>query len=152
MKKIFSFCVICLLGISAMAQAEYVDLGLPSGTLWKSTNESGYFTYDEAIGTYGHRIPKKFHWVELTEVCQWIWIKDYGYKVVGPNGNSIILPASGYRSSEGKISDVGNYCDYWSSDSYDSESAWCLFFYSDKVKMFAGLLSGGRSVRVVKSK
>ena len=27
----------------------YVDLGLPSGTKWKSDNESGFYDYDEAI-------------------------------------------------------------------------------------------------------
>ena len=28
---------------------EFVDLGLPSGTLWAEKNEEGYFTYDEAM-------------------------------------------------------------------------------------------------------
>lgn len=42
MKKIFLLGVICLMTLSASAQkTEYVDLGLPSGTLWKSKNEKG---------------------------------------------------------------------------------------------------------------
>lgn len=28
---------------------EYVDMGLPSGTLWASENEEGYFTFDEPV-------------------------------------------------------------------------------------------------------
>lgn len=27
----------------------YIDLGLPSGTNWKDTNEQGYYTYNSAI-------------------------------------------------------------------------------------------------------
>ena len=40
----------CLLFLSVRAQMlQFVDLGLPSGTLWKSTNEPGFYTYDEAL-------------------------------------------------------------------------------------------------------
>lgn len=27
----------------------WVDLGLPSGNLWKRVNENGYFTYNDAV-------------------------------------------------------------------------------------------------------
>ena len=114
MKKLFSLCLICLLAVSAMAQdqnvnvvvigggsssssGDYVDLGLPSGTLWKRQNESGLYTYEQAINRFGSKLPERHHYVELKNECTWIWIDDYGYKVVGPNGNSITLPAAGYR-------------------------------------------------------
>ena len=45
--------------------AGYVDLGLPSGTKWKSTNEiggnNGFYTYDEAISAFGDKLPTKEH-------------------------------------------------------------------------------------------
>ncbi|HJJ45480.1 MAG TPA: hypothetical protein O0Y17_00165 [Methanocorpusculum sp.] len=38
--------------------AGYVDLGLPSGTLWKDKNESGgFYTYDEAMKAFGNNLP-----------------------------------------------------------------------------------------------
>lgn len=40
MKIVLFLCLTCFLAISSMAQ-DYVDLGLPSGTLWKKTNEKG---------------------------------------------------------------------------------------------------------------
>lgn len=43
--------MICLMTLSALSQQmEYVDLGLPSGTLWKAKNEKGkYYTYEKAM-------------------------------------------------------------------------------------------------------
>mgnify|MGYP007111695800 CR=1 FL=1 len=37
---------------------EYVDLGLPSGTLWKRQNESGFYTYEEALNAMESEIHK----------------------------------------------------------------------------------------------
>ena len=54
MKQVFSLCMICFWAISAMAQCAtvpvgYVNLGLPSGTLWKLHNEAKFYTYEEAM-------------------------------------------------------------------------------------------------------
>ena len=58
MKKLFSFCLICFMALSASAQQmEYVDFGLPSGTLWKSVDEPGLYTYDEATSKFGDQLP-----------------------------------------------------------------------------------------------
>ena len=77
---------------------KYVDLGLPSGTLWKNKNEGGrfikYFTYHDAIAEFGNNLPNEKQIYELQDECNWEWI-GYGYKVIGPNGNYIILPVSG---------------------------------------------------------
>ena len=166
MKKVFSLCLICLLAVSAMAQDQnvnvvvvgggsssnsgaYVDLGLPSGTLWKRQNESGYYTYEEALNRFGSKLPERHHFVELINECTWIWIKDYGYKVVGPNGNSITLPAAGYRYCDGDVDLVGTNGYYWSSTPYDSDVAWSLYFYSGRVNMYGNDRCNGRSVRLV---
>ena len=150
MKKLFSLCLICLLALSAMAQDQnvnivvigggsssssgvYVDLGLPSGTLWKRQNESGRYTYEQALNRFGNKLPERHHFVELINECTWIWMDDYGYKVVGPNGNSITLPATGYRGCNGDVEYVGTCGYYWSSTPYDSDYAWDLFFVSFEV-------------------
>ena len=35
------------------AQKQWVDLGLPSGTLWASIPEEGYYTYNDAVEKFG---------------------------------------------------------------------------------------------------
>lgn len=32
----------------------YVDLGLPSGTLWKNSNEFGYYNFNDAVNRFGN--------------------------------------------------------------------------------------------------
>lgn len=107
----------------------YVDLGLPSGTLWKELNEGGdyaYYTFDEAINKFGNKLPTKQQLEELISKCTWRWIGN-GYKVIGPNGNSIILPAAGSRDYDSdNVSHVGTNANYWSSTLYSSNSAWDL--------------------------
>ena len=70
---------------------EYIDLGLPSGTLWRGQNEAGVYTYKQAIS---YNIPTEQQMNELIENCQWEWLKT-GCKVTGPNGKSIVLPLNG---------------------------------------------------------
>ena len=166
MKKLFSLCLICLLALSAMAQdqnvnvvvigggsssssGDYVNLGLPSGTLWKRQNESGFYTYEEALNRFGNKLPERHHYVELKNECTWIWIDDYGYKVVGPNGNSITLPAAGYRRCDGDVVRVGTEGFYWSSTPYNSVNAWRLNFVSGIVSVGSSGRCFGLSVRLV---
>ena len=110
---------------------KYIDLGLPSGTLWKESNEGGdyaYYTFDEAINKFGNKLPTKQQLEELISKCTWRWIGN-GYKVIGPNGNSIILPAAGSRDYDSdNVTHVGTNANYWSSTLYSSYSAWDLLF------------------------
>ena len=137
----------------------YVDLGLPSGTLWATTNigaanpwDYGYYfawgetttkskygwtSYKYANGDYkkltkfcnksdygnnGYTdnkkqlessddaatanwgsdwcMPTQAQFQELKDKCTWTWTTKNGkkgYEVKGKNGNSIFLPAAGYR-------------------------------------------------------
>lgn len=127
----------------------YVDLGLPSGTLWKDQNEAGgLYSYDQAMAKFGSSLPTKEQLEELTNSCRWTW-NGNGYKVEGPSGESIVLPAAGYRGCDGGVYDVGSYGSYWSSTPYGSESAWDLGFSSGGVNMYYGRC-GSRSVRLVR--
>ena len=91
----------------------YVDLGLPSGLLWKETNENGVFTYKEAENQFGTKLPSKDEWEELKNQCQWSWTGT-GYLVVGPNGDSIHLPAAGWYNYYGeKGTGTGPEGYYW---------------------------------------
>ena len=136
-------------GSSTQVVQDYVDLGLPSGTQWKSSNEKGgYMTYDAAVSKYGNKLPTKEQWEELKGMCTWEWTGK-GYTVKGLNGKSIFLPAAGYRSCDGSVRDVGSYGDYWSSTPNGSESAWNLYFYSGGVSMNDYYRCYGFSVRLV---
>ena len=108
----------------------YVDLGLPSGTLWKDKNEDvGFYTYEQALSKYGSNLPSREQCEELKSICSWTWTGN-GYKVTGSNGNSIVLPASGIRYCDGSVDGVGSEGYYWSSTPQDSDNAWGLVFNS----------------------
>ena len=147
MKKIFFFTLICLMALTLNAQ--WVDLGLPSGTLWKDKNEEGeFYTYEQAVNKFGNSLPTKEQIEELQNQCQWTWTGS-GYKVVGPNGKSIYLPAEGRRSCNGSVDYVGSIGSYWSSIPYGSASAWDLYFYSGEVYVLNDGRCSGQSVRLV---
>jgi hypothetical protein len=101
-----------------MKKITYIDLGLPSGTLWASSNSEirgkRHFTYDEAMKNFGDHMPTIGQFRELFHDCRWQWIELFGgkvkgYRITGPNGNRIFLPDSGgYTEYEGRIFG-GNY-------------------------------------------
>ncbi len=168
----------------------WVDLGLPSGTLWATCNvgavmpyEYGYYftwgeterkeVYDWSTYRYcngseitltkycnnsnygyngftdtltilqsgddaasvnwgnGWRTPTKEQWEELKNNTASAWTTQndvYGQVFYG-NGQSLFLPAAGYRGSSGL---VGSYGHYWSSSlsTHFPGDAWRFRFYS----------------------
>jgi hypothetical protein len=81
------------------------------------------------------RMPTKAEQDELLNNCTWQWTTlngVNGYRVTGPNGNSIFLPAAGFRGGTG-IHGRGYRGVYWSSSlySYNSGNAYVLYFYDD---------------------
>ena len=135
----------------AALKAELVDLGLPSGTLWKDKNEEGgFYTYEQAVSKFGNRLPTREQLEELKNSCRWTWMGS-GYRVTGPNGNSIVLPAAGYRNCSGGVDGVGSDGYYWSSTPSGSDYAWFLYFISGGVDMDDYNRCSGRSVRLVQN-
>ena len=168
---------------------EYVDLGLPSGTLWATRNigadtpldHGDYFAWGEtapkdsynwntykwsgdnyrtitkycvdgALGTVdgktvleleddaayvnlgaSWRIPSAEQFKELVNQCPHVWttlrgVK--GYLFTGPNGNTMFLPAVGYRTNSSLNNIVAGEGEYWTRDldwSY-SGNAFYLYF------------------------
>ena len=129
MKKNIPLTLITILFVAILCQScnsGYVDLGLPSGTLWKTNDEKGgFFTYDDAVSQFGSQLPTKSQFQELIDHCTWTWTGK-GCKVVGPNGKSITFRAKGHKGTArnsfsgfdgGKLSNVGRCGCYWSSTS-----------------------------------
>ena len=113
---------------------EYVDLGLTSGTKWKTTNEiddrSTYYTHERALSKFGNNLPTKEHFLELIQECEWVWQESGCYKVTGPNGKSFYLQADGAIDCEGNIINPGEQGFYWSRTSM-SNSDWAYAFQLD---------------------
>lgn len=99
------------------------------------------------------RMPTKEEQDELRTKCTWTWTSSgsvNGYVVTGPNGNSIFLPAAGYRG-DSSLSDAGSYGYYWSSSLFSgySDFAFSLEFYSSYVDWRYHSRYFGYSVRAV---
>lgn len=72
----------------------------------------------------GWRIPTQTEWQELSENCTWTWTAvngNSGFEVKASNGNSIFLPAAGYRYGS-ETTDEGIHGNYWSSSLISSGS------------------------------
>lgn len=191
---------------------EWVDLGLPSGTLWATCNlganspeEYGdYFawgetepkdvydwsTYKWCNGSYSTltkyctnsscgevdnkleldpkddaayvnwgenwRMPTNDQLKELRTECTWTWTTQNGVNgrlVIGPNGNSLFLPAAGGRWVS-SLSGAGSWGggDYWSRTLYsgDPNGAYHVCFDSVGVSWGEGSREYGFTVRAVR--
>jgi hypothetical protein len=99
------------------------------------------------------RMPTIAEQQELIDNCKWNWTTQNGvsgYKVTGPNGNSIFLPAAGYMY-EGTLCRDGSRGHYWSSSLYTDgpDRACYVYCYSDYVVWYGSHRDVGRSVRHV---
>ncbi len=136
---------------------EYVDLGLPSGTLWSSDfikhdGEITYFTYDSAITM---RIPTEQQWEELQIKCRWeYYCKEGVFKIAkcfGPNGNVLNFLINDVFDVDNKLVEGSNkvssfwlmeYSDYSSRRNtaeigkrIDGRQRTCSPFYSPEFKL-----------------
>lgn len=111
---------------------------------------------DAATANWGEEwhIPTDAEWKELRTQCTWTWTTQNGvngYQVTSTtNGNSIFLPAAGYRYGTG-LDLADSYGLYWSSSlSTDGPSgAWYLRFASDFQRRYGSNRYSGFSVRPV---
>ena len=99
----------------------------------------------------GFRMPTREEFLELINKCTWTWDSSHmGYLVAGSNGNSIFLPASGYRNGSG-LYYQGSYGFYWSSTlgSCSRYYAYYLYFGSSYHYVSYGSRCYGFPVRPV---
>lgn len=138
----------------AERQAElssYVDLGLPSGTLWKNANEGGnqeLYSYVEAVRRFGENLPTIEQLIELRDECEWTW-NGNGYTVVGTNGNSIFLPVAGYRFTDGTVVFANLFGFYWSLTENGSDYAYYLRSSENEIAINFYTQASGLSVRLI---
>ena len=118
---------------------------------------SGDPKYDAVTVNWGGgwRMPTNAEFEELVNKCDWEWTSQgghNGYKVTGPNGNSIFLPAAGRRGGM-SLEYAGDNGYYWSSTSDGgAEGAYCLEFGSGNHYVYRYGRYLGQSVRPVSDK
>ena len=100
------------------------------------------------------RTPKRNEWEELNSLCTWKWQAQNGvggYKVTGPNGNSIFLPAAGLWSWNNNAPGSFTYGYYLSSsaNAADPRYPWGVRFASGFHKSEDCYRVNGESVRPV---
>lgn len=99
------------------------------------------------------RMPTIAEQEELRNKCTWRWTQIdgvNGYKVTGPSGNSIFLPAAGYRDEDGfNRAGVNGY--YWSLSLHPDypSFAWSFGFTSSRIGWNIFRRCNGHSVRPV---
>lgn len=138
----------------------WIDLGLPSGTLWRCCNEGasapeeygGYYEFGQ-VGS----APSFDQIEELVDYTTSVWTTVVttwqnwvnGRKFTGSNGGTIFLPAHGYCWDDVFLG-LFSSGSYWSSTPYDEFGAYGLHFSSN----YAGRLETSRyyglSVRPVR--
>ena len=141
-----------------------------SNTLTKYCNISSYgyngFTDDlttllpeddAATANWGEgwRMPTQAEFQELLDNTTVTWTTQNGVNgrlFTASNGNSLFLPAAGFRYGS-DLDDAGSYGYYWSSSLYTGSprGAWALGFYSDYYFMGSYYRYCGQSVRPVRS-
>ena len=113
----------------------------------KMNDISGNPYMDAATANWGGswRMPTKDEQTELRSRCTWTLITQNGvegYNVEGPNGNSIFLPAAGYKNR--------GYGSYWSSTPYSDVSyAFNIYFPFNNHYFYDCNRYFGQSVRAV---
>ena len=86
------------------------------------------------------RMPSKEEVDELTQQCNWIWTTHNnvnGYKVTGPNGNSIFLPAAGYKGG-GPTYPAGEDGLYWTNTTEKGPYSYLIVLHNDAPPTQAG--------------
>ena len=112
---------------------------------------------DAASANYGGRMPTKEEWEELYNNCTsvWVWTAQNGPNgrlFTGPNGNTLFLPAAGFRGNS-SIGEAGYTGYYWSSSLPTDypDHMWYFDFYSGGYGMSSLTLRyRGYSVRAVR--
>ena len=132
-------------------------LEIVGGTYVKTPQNISGTRYDIATAKWGKewRMPSKDNWKELVEKCKWTKEKAFhvnGYRVEGPNGNSIFLPNTGIRFGEAISNTDAGY--YWTSEMAQNDRECACYYYFDEEK-YNDIVStrnyvySGRAVRPV---
>ncbi len=135
-------------------------LEIAGGMYVKTPQNISGTQYDIATVKWGKgwKMPSKENWKELVEKCKWTKETAFhvsGYRVEGPNGNSIFLPNTGLRFGETVSNTDAGY--YWTSEMVQNDRDCACYYYFDGDKhndivTTRNYVYSGRAVRPVMDK
>ena len=135
--------------LEVRGEIEFVDLGLPSGTLWASDylQEEGKRIYIPYCKACSLNLPTEEQWNELRNECRWEYDIDGSYdfcrcRCVGPNGQVLTFERTGRKITSGVSSEWEAF--FWIQDGSDTNEKDAVHMYNhgknDKYK-------AGRSIK-----
>ncbi len=135
-------CATCGLSKSELQSQGYID-----------SEDKLTAQYDAATAIWGGnwRMPTEAEYNELLKNCTWTWTTQEGvngYKVTGPSGASIFLPAAGYRDGS-SLNKAGSGGIYWSSTPYGVYPLFLSFASFNRSMYYGSNRYVGHSVRSV---
>lgn len=130
-------------------RSKFVNLGLPSGTLWAKENLNGKFSGSYSAKYFAEMLPTINQWKELQEYCRWEWAGN-GFMIYGSNKNSIFLPAEGERINNKIIYEEGKKGNYMVFDG--TEDGLVRFNFWQTSFEFASKSYSQASVRLINKK
>lgn len=117
-------------------KTEFVDLGLPSGTLWSTDYESenGVYIYHPYCEAERLDIPTETQWSELLKYCRFRYSsKNANFECIGSNGKSITLSNAGYMITD--RNDITRSFSFWLNSKTEKQ-----------MNMSASLVNGSKGV------
>lgn len=123
-------------------ETEFIDLGLPSGTLWSTDYEKdeGELMYVPYELTAGKSIPTKEQWEELKKCAKWEFIgkedKLTAVKCTGPNGNTLLFRMTGLMEHFATITSSGVF--FWARSTGERNCAVHMWISDNKLYEYAG--------------
>lgn len=144
-------------------KTEYIDLGLPSGTLWaKEFEQNGdnvhYLPYCDASTL---SLPTEDQWNELLTICRWEYtcVNTYSrkYDCIGPNGKVITFNSYGFYKVDGRREQIARIF-FWLKDPSEEPDKKLVYMYYDGkdiksiTKSFMGFKYPVRLVQIKKEK
>lgn len=144
----------------------FVDLGLPSGTLWSADyeKEDGNTIFLPYIDVTSFDLPSKAQWCELKSSCQWTFyqkesMKDNYFLCIGPNGNSIRFYLTGLKKASSRFE--WKHAFFWIRNNELGKGKYAVNMYDEEniygvyeIKGIVDLLFAGYKlpIRLIKSK
>lgn len=117
-------------------KTKYIDLGLPSRTLWSEDYEKDdgntlYLPYERADYL---KIPTKEQWEELVEHCECKIEVDHDYdfikaNLVGPNGNTLVFEKTG-KEFANELTDHWQAF-FWIEGEYEGNNRSAVHLYNE---------------------
>ena len=110
----------------------WVDLGLPSGTLWANCPNQGLYTFEEAQRNFKGDIPYDEDLWEIIHYCKWE-MTERGYSAIGKDGSRVYFPFG--RTLDKDFAEISVRTMFWADSKDGCVRKPCLDISKDVVRI-----------------